>query len=53
MSMYGENAQSSLYDDIKYLLNEGSITFEDLLDIIRDIYEYEIGDLYESNGEKW
>lgn len=48
MSMYGENAKSSLYNDIKYLLNEGNITFEDLLDILRDIYENEIGDLYES-----
>lgn len=53
MSMYGENAKSSLYDDIKYLLNEGSITFVDLLDINRDIYKNEIGGTYESNGEKW
>lgn len=47
MSMYGENAKSSLYDDIKYLLNEESITFEDLLDIIRDIYENEMNDKLE------
>lgn len=53
MSMYGENTKSSLYDDIKYLLNEGSITFVDLLDINRDIYENEIGGTHESNGEKW
>lgn len=48
MSMYGENSKSSLYDDIKFSLNNECITFGDLLDIIRDIYENEIGDSYES-----
>lgn len=48
MSMYGDNAKSDLYNDIVYQIHTGNIIFNDLLDIIKDIYENEIGGLYES-----
>lgn len=42
MSMYGNNAKSNLYDNIVYEIHAGNIMFNDLFDIIKDIYENEI-----------
>ena len=42
MSMYGDNMKSHVYDDIRNMIRTGDITFNDLLDIVKDIYENEI-----------
>lgn len=42
MSMYGDNIKSQVYDDIRDIILTGDITFNDLLDIVKDIYENEI-----------
>lgn len=42
MSMYGDNIKSQVYDDIRDIIRTGNITFNDLLDIVKDIYENEI-----------
>ena len=42
MSMYGDNMKSHVYDDIRDIILTGDITFNDLLDIVKDIYENEI-----------
>lgn len=42
MSMYGDNIKSQIYDDIRDIIRTGDITFNDLLDIVKDIYENEI-----------
>ncbi|MCI7633945.1 MAG: hypothetical protein MSS80_07980 [Mollicutes bacterium] len=42
MSMYGDNMKSYVYDDIRGMILTGDITFNDLLDIVKDIYENEI-----------
>lgn len=42
MSMYGDNMKSHVYDDIRDMIRTGEITFNDLFDIVKDIYENEI-----------
>lgn len=42
MSMYGYNIKSQIYDDIRDAIRTADITFNDLLDIVKDIYENEI-----------
>lgn len=42
MSMYGDNMKSHVYDDIRDMIRTGEIMFNDLFDIIKDIYENEI-----------
>ena len=42
MSMYGDNMKSHVYDDIREMIRTGDIMFNDLFDIIKDIYENEI-----------
>lgn len=42
MSMYGDNMKSHVYDDIRDMIRTRDITFNDLLDIVKDIYENEI-----------
>lgn len=42
MSMYGDNIKSQIYNDIRDIIRTGDITFNDLLDIVKDIYENEI-----------
>lgn len=42
MSMYGDNVKSHVYDDIRDMIRTGDITFNDLIDIVKDIYENKI-----------
>lgn len=42
MSMYGDNVKSHVYDDIRDMIRTGDITFNDLVDIVGDIYKNEI-----------
>ena len=42
MSIYGDNSKTNVYEEISYSIDQGEITFSDLLDIGKDIYENKI-----------